>query len=317
MNDFIAQGGGEELMAMRPDELRRAVNAYLDKGPDFLKFGGTSHFSEPTFIGFSAEAQQVIVEEAHRRNRAAETHATSIEGLRLSIAAGIDGIQHPELLDGREMPDDLVTAIRERGLYCSMLASTIAGPAWKRHLKTKDEIEKKRLEADKEGRRPAREKTTAEKRKEAAEIGEDLEMRRKNAQQLIRAGCRVTPGTDSYWAAAPELTRTPKFPDQDHGLGTIIAIEGLVELGMTASQAIVAATRNGAIAARGLDDFGTIEPGKRADLLVLHADPLADIGNIRKLAAVWKDGKLVDRGRLPLTRVLSAPPPPKPGTQQF
>ena len=317
MNDFIAQGGGEELMAMRPDELRHAINAYLDKGPDFLKFGGTSHFSEPTFIGLSAEAQQVIVEEAHRRRRAAETHSTSIEGLRLSIAAGIDGIQHPELLDGREMPDDLVAAIRDRGLYCSMLASTIAGPAWKRHLKTKDEVEKKRAEAEKDRRTPARDKTTAEKRKEAAEVGEDLEMRRKNAQKLIRAGCRVTPGTDSYWAAAPELTRTPKFPDQDHGIGTIIAIEGLVELGMTPSQAIVAATRNGAAAARGLDEFGTIEPGKRADLLVLSADPIADIGNLRKVAAVWKDGKAVDRSRLPGTRVLSVPPPPRDGTQQF
>jgi hypothetical protein len=45
------------------------------RGPDFLKFGGTSHFSEPTFIGFSADAQRVIVEEAHKRNRAAETHS--------------------------------------------------------------------------------------------------------------------------------------------------------------------------------------------------------------------------------------------------
>ena len=67
MNDYIAQGGGEELMAMTPQELRQAIGAYLDKGPDFLKFGGTSHFAEPTFIGFSAEAQQVIVDEAHKR----------------------------------------------------------------------------------------------------------------------------------------------------------------------------------------------------------------------------------------------------------
>ena len=315
MNDFIAQGAGEELMAMRPEELRRAINAYLDKGPDFLKFGGTSHFSEPTFLGFSAEAQQVIVEEAHKRRRAAETHSTNIEGLRVSIGAGIDGIQHPELLDGREMPDDLVTAIRDRGLYCSMLVSTITGPAWKRHLKTKDEVEKKRAEAEKERRSPVREKTTAEKRKEAAELGEDLEMRRTNAQKLIRGGCRVSPGTDSYWAAAPELTRTPKFPEQDHGLGTIIAIEGLVELGMSPSQAIVAATRNGAVAARAIEELGTIEPGKRADLLIVTADPLADIANIRRVAAVWKDGTLVDRGRLPLTRVLSVPPSTKPGTQ--
>jgi imidazolonepropionase-like amidohydrolase len=310
MNDFIAQGGGEELMAMRPEELRQAIDAYLDKGPDFLKFGGTSHFSEPTFLGFSADAQQVIVEEAHRRNRAAETHSTSIEGLRISIAAGIDGIQHPELLDGREIPDDIVSVVRDRGLTCSMLASTITGPAWKRHLKAKDEAEKKRLDAEKETPRPAREKTTAERRKEAADAGEDLEMRRHNAQKLIRAGCRVTPGTDSYWAAAPELTRLPKPPEQDHGIGTIMAIEGLVELGMTPSQAIVSATRNGAIAARGLKDFGTIETGKLADLLIVSADPLADITNLRKVAAVLKDGRVVDREQLPATRVLSAAPAP-------
>ena len=119
----------------------------------------------------------------------------------------------------------------------------------------------------------------------------------------------MTPGTDSYWAAAPELTRTPKPPEQDHGLGTIMAIEGLVELGMTPSQAIVAATRNGAIAARGLNDFGTLEAGKLADLVVLTADPLADIANLRKVATVWKDGRSVDRDRLPETRVLSVAPP--------
>jgi imidazolonepropionase-like amidohydrolase len=231
MNDYIAQGGGEELMAMTPQELRQAIDLYLDKGPDFLKFGGTSHFSEPTYIGFSAEAQQVIVDEAHKRNRTAETHSTSIEGLRVSIVAGIDGIQHPELLDGRAMPDDLARTIADRGLNCSMLASTITGPAWNRHLKTKDEAQKKRAEAEKEGKTPTREKTSSERRKEAADLGADLEMRRANAQTLIRAGCRVTPGTDSYWAAAPEFTRTPKPSEQDHGIGTIMAIEGLVELG--------------------------------------------------------------------------------------
>ena len=315
MNDFIAQGAGEELMAMSPEELRRAIGAYLDKGPDFLKFGGTSHFADPTFIGFSSEAQRVIVDEAHRRNRFAETHATSIEGLRLSIAAGIDGIQHPEVLDGRELPDDLVATIRDRGLICSMLSNTIAGPAWKKHLKTKDEVEKKRLEAEKDAPAPRREKTTAERRKEAVERGAGLEARRVNAQKLIRGGCPVTPGTDSYWAAAPELSRTPKPPEQDHGIGTIMAIEGLVELGMTPSQAIVAATRNGAIAARRLADLGTIEPGKIADLVVLTADPLADISNLRKVSIVFKDGRAVDRTRLPEVRVLSvAPSASKTGT---
>jgi len=317
MNDYIAQGGGEELMAMDPQELRKAIDAYIDKRPDFLKYGGTSHFSEPTFIGFSPEAQRVIVDAGHARNLFVETHSTSVEGLRVSIAAGIDGIQHPELLDGREMPDDLVKVIVDRGLNCSMLASTIAGPAWKRHLKAKDEAEKKRADAEKEARRPAREKTSSERRKEAADAGADLEMRRANAQKLIRAGCRVTPGTDSYWAAAPEFTRTPKPIDQDHGIGTILAIEGLVELGMTPSQAIVAATRNGAMAARGLKDFGTLEAGKLADVVLLTADPLADISNLRNVAAVIKEGRVVDRARLPASRVLSVAPAATTGTKAF
>jgi imidazolonepropionase-like amidohydrolase len=305
MNDYIAQGGGEELMAMTPDELRKAINAYIDKSPDFIKFGGTSHFSEPTFIGFSSAAQKVIVDEAHRRGRFAETHSTSVEGLRLSIAAGIDGIQHPEVLDGRDLPDDLVQTIRERNIICSMLVSTITGPAWQRHTKTKDENDKKRAEAEKDKRGLSHEKTTAERRKEDADSGAGLEARRRNAQKLIRAGAVVTPGTDSYWAAAPELSRTAKPIDQDHGIGTILAIEGLVELGMTPAQAIVAATRNGAVASRGVKDFGTIEAGKLADLVVLSEDPLADIHNLRKVAAVYKDGRAVDRARLPETRVLS------------
>src|SRR5262249_28055739 len=152
MNDYIAQGGGEELMAMPPDELRRAIGAYIDKGPDFIKYGATSHFAEPTYIGFSAAAQQAIVDESHRRSRFVGVHATSSEGLRIAVAAGIDGIQHPELLDGREMPEDLVSAIKTRNLIGSMLVSTITGSAWQRHLKTKEEAEKKMKDAEKDAR---------------------------------------------------------------------------------------------------------------------------------------------------------------------
>ncbi|HEY7290311.1 MAG TPA: amidohydrolase family protein [Vicinamibacterales bacterium] len=306
MNDEIAQGAGEELMGMTPPELARAIDAYFDKGPDFLKYGGTSHFSEPTFIGFSPEAQKTLVERAHARGRFAETHATSPEGLRIAIDAGIDGIQHPELLDGHDLPDDLVRRIHERGIVCSMLVNTITGEVWEKHVKDRAEAEKKHAEADKKsGNRP---RTSFEERQRAVDLGLELESRRKNAQTLIRAGAVVTVGTDNYWAAASELSRTPKPQNQDHGIGTIIGIEGLVELGMTPAQAIVAATKNGAIAAKALAEQGTLEVGKRADLLVLDADPLADIHNIRKIGVLVKDGRVVDRASLPQKRVLSRPP---------
>jgi imidazolonepropionase-like amidohydrolase/cyclophilin family peptidyl-prolyl cis-trans isomerase len=302
MNDAIAQGAGENLGDLSPEELRAAIGKYLDKGPDFLKYGGTSHFSEPTFIGFSPEAQKVMVEETHKRGLSAETHSTTIEGLRLSILAGIDLIQHPEVLSPRELPDDLVRLIRERNIIGSMLVSTITGEAWTKHLKDKAEAEKKLAE---KAKHPT---TFAEERRRATALGADLETRWRNAQKLIRAGCTVTVGTDSYWGAAPEFAIDPKPDNQSHGIGTIMAIEGLVELGMTPSQALVAATKNGAIACRRLSDFGTIDKGKLADLVLLDADPLADIHNIRKVRSVIQAGKLVDRERLPEKRVFSTAP---------
>jgi len=309
MNDEVAQGAGEELFDMSPDELRVAIDKYLDKGPDFLKFGGTSHFSQPTFIGFSPEAQKVMVEETHKRGRGVDTHSTNIEGLRISLLAGVDLVQHPELMTPRAMPDDLIRMMKERHVLGGMLVSTITGDAWTKHLKAKEEAEKKYAKA---ANHPL---TFTEKRRKAADLGDDLETRRRNAQALIRAGVLLTPGTDSYWGAAPEFAREPKPETQDHGIGTILAIEGLVELGMTPSQAIVAGTKNGAIACRRLKDFGTIEAGKLADLLILGADPLADIHNLRKLNAVYKEGKHIDTSRLPERRVLSTPPASHPATQ--
>ena len=306
MNDEVTQDAGESLMDLAPAELRKAIDAYLDKGPDFIKYGGTSHFGQPTFIGFSPEAQQVIVEAAHARQRLAETHATSPEGLRLAVAAGIDLIQHPEVLSPRELPDDLVKTVVERKVICSMLVNTITGEAWQKHEKTRTEAEKKIADEEKKTGQGAR--TSGERRKRAADLETDLETRRKNAQALIRAGAVVTLGTDNYWAAAPEFARSPKAVAQDHGVGTIVAIEGLVELGMTPAQAIVAGTRNGAAAGGAAADYGVIAAGKSADLVVLERDPLADIKNIRAIQLLMKGGKIIDREQLPSKRVLSRAP---------
>ena len=140
--------------------------------------------------------------------------------------------------------------------------------------------------------------------KTMAEIGRDSSLKntliaQKNAETLIGAGCVTTPSTDNYRAQAPEFMRVPRAEHQAPGTGSIFAIEGLVELGMTSAQAIVAATKNGALAMRMSDQLGTVETGKIADLVLLGADPLADIHNIRKLVAVFKDCRPVDFRALP------------------
>ena len=68
----------------------------------------------------------------------------------------------------------------------------------------------------------------------------------------------------------------------------------MVNAGMTPMQVLVAATRNGAQFLK-LNDTGTIEANKSADFLVLDANPLDDITNTRRIAAVYLRGAVVDR----------------------
>jgi imidazolonepropionase-like amidohydrolase len=75
---------------------------------------------------------------------------------------------------------------------------------------------------------------------------------------------------------------------------------------MSEMQAIVSATRNGAIAAGLADRIGTIETGKAADLVLLRASPLEDIRNIRQIERVIARGRLVDVAALPEQPLFSA-----------
>ncbi|UAK23458.1 amidohydrolase family protein [Sphingomonas nostoxanthinifaciens] len=290
-NDLMTQGMGEEIMDMTPDELRVAMDHYLDKGVDVVKYGGTSHFLRPSLIGFSPAQQAVIVEEAHKRHVPVQTHATSPEGLRLAVEAGIDLIQHPEL-NSRDLPDPLVKEIVDRGTLCGMRSNLFTGDVRTAHLA-------RRAAAEAAITKMGPPETDAEKWRRYDMVEEMDDIQYRNAKKLIAAGCRVTPATDSYLGDAPEFRRVPKTDEAEPGMGTIRAIEGLVELGMTPMQAIVAATKNGAASAYRSQDLGTVEPGKIADLVLIDADPLADIRNIEKVDAVIAQGRTVDLAALP------------------
>jgi len=67
----------------------------------------------------------------------------------------------------------------------------------------------------------------------------------------------------------------------------------MVEAGLTPMQAIVAATGTNADILGGAKQFGTLQAGRRADFMVLDANPLDDIHNTEKLSAVWQAGKTV------------------------
>jgi hypothetical protein len=240
-----------------------------------------------------------MVEEIHKRGKFAEVHSTNPEPLRLSVLAGIDLIQHPEV-HSVPMPDDLVKLIVDRKVICSILSNSITGRPWVDYQRRRVRADSARADSIKSDTLRLRERarTGWELRQERSSSG--IANRRANAEKLIKGGCMMTPSTDTYLSGAPEFSRTPRVDaHMMPGTATLAAIEGLVELGMTPAQAIVAATKNGAIASQGLKDYGTLEAGKLADILLLDADPTADIKNIRKLSMVMKEGLIIDRDKLP------------------
>ena len=111
-----------------------------------------------------------------------------------------------------------------------------------------------------------------------------------NLKLLQDAGVRVAFGTDSG-----------AFPARIPGWAEHRELEMMVDSGLTPMQAIVAATRISA-ALLHADDRGTVEPGKRADLIVLAANPLDDIRNTRQMVAIWHAGREV-QPRVPATKL--------------
>jgi len=117
-----------------------------------------------------------------------------------------------------------------------------------------------------------------------------------NLRRVHAAGISVAMGTD----AGNPLTL--------HGPSVYIEMEAMQEAGLSPAEILVAATRNGARAMGREADFGTIEPGKSADLVVLDADPLADISNVRRVALVARRGEIWTRRELafPMPATLGA-----------
>jgi imidazolonepropionase-like amidohydrolase len=104
--------------------------------------------------------------------------------------------------------------------------------------------------------------------------------------EMHRAGVGILAGSDSQ--------NPYSFP----GFSLHDDLEWLVKAGLSPLAALQTATRNPAIYLERLQDFGTVEKGKMADLVLLDADPLQDIRNTRRIAAVVSAGRFFSRADL-------------------
>lgn len=116
----------------------------------------------------------------------------------------------------------------------------------------------------------------------------EIEVTAQMVRKAHEAGVRVVSGSETGFAITP------------YGVWHARELEMLVEyMGFSTMDAIRAATSDGA-AALGMDDVGTLEAGKRADLLVVDGDPLSDVTVLQdpqRIEHVISRGEVVDRSR--------------------
>jgi hypothetical protein len=103
----------------------------------------------------------------------------------------------------------------------------------------------------------------------------------RNTMKLYSAGVPIALGTDAGMPSTP------------HGKATLHEMELLVQAGLPATAALMAGTANSARAMGELADRGTIEVGKRADLVLIKGKPWETIADVEKVDRTFVDGKLV------------------------
>ena len=120
----------------------------------------------------------------------------------------------------------------------------------------------------------------------AAERARYVELRRQMTKALSDAGAGLLVGPDT-----PQLFLVP-------GFATHREIASLVGAGLTPFEALRAATSSPAAYFGRASEMGTVEKGKRADLLLLEANPLQDAANARKISGVMANGRWIPRAEL-------------------
>ncbi len=266
------------------DEARGAARELAAKHVDAIKIWVDDRGGRAPKLPIALS--RVIIEEGHRAGLKVIAHIFYHEDALELAAAGINGFAH--LVRDKEMSDELIALMiknhvyampnigaPERGTHASVPA-WFTEPALAGLLRdTEPSAVVDRVRDSFTGRDAA---TVERNRRNYAIL-------QKSLVKLSAAGVPIILGSDTG------------LEDHFFGFAEQKELGLMVEAGMTPAQVIVAATSRPA-EFLGLADRGSIVPGKRADLLVLDANPLDDIRNTRRIAALYLAGIEVDRAAI-------------------
>lgn len=252
-----------------PDHAARAV--------EMARIFGSQHIKTRTFRRWDINAR--LVAEAHRRGMRATGHCAHLLPL---VAAGMDAKEHAGFCDRTDgiIYDDFVQLYRAAGIA---VVPTITYSAFAVQLNEHPDM----LAGDRELAPflPERNTFTWMLRLNPARrqmFADFARWARAGTTKLVRGGVVIGTGTDIW-----------QIPTGVH-----MELEELVAAGLSPLEAIRAATGDAARIIGVEQDLGTIAVGKLADLVILDADPIADIRNSRRIWTVLQSGRVLDRAAL-------------------
>ncbi|GAA2580482.1 amidohydrolase family protein [Dactylosporangium fulvum] len=249
--------------------VRTAVRQLKKAGADWIKVIGSGGGTKGTLVhrpAFTRAELRAIADEAHRLELKVTTHTVCTESLEDALEAGVDGIEHGLFLvdfEHQEYSPRVAERLAAAGI--PVTSTLVVGHDVVRSVDAIDKPDaEQRLQRDRWDRM----------------LGDTLDQ----FGRMRSLGVPFIAGTDAGW----RFTEFDSLPDE---------LWLMTEGGMSAVEAVHAASGLAADVLGFADEAGRVVPGLAADLVAVAGDPLGDLRRLRDVEMVMQAGKLrVDRG---------------------